>query len=261
MPRAPSFLVHFKPNPGARARLFCFPYAGAGASVYRPWVAAFAPSIEIIGVQLPGRESRFTEPPFDRMGPLLEALLPAILAAISPGLDPSSAHPPARPFAFFGHSLGALVAFELCRRLRAAGAKLPAHLFVSGRSAPQIALDEEPLHALPDKDLIAGLVRYNGTPAAVLADEELMELVLPAVRADFAIHETYAYASERPLDLPLTAFGGTADDTVTEAHLEAWRPQTSRGFRRQMFPGDHFYLNDAQEALARAIVDDLTPAL
>lgn len=256
MPRAPSFLVPFKPNPGARARLFCFPYAGAGASVYRPWAAAFAPSIEIIGVQLPGRESRFTEPPFDRVGPLLDALLPAIL----PELDRPSTHA-SRPFAFFGHSLGALVAFELCRRLRAAGAPLPAQLFVSGRNAPQTPLDDEPLHALSDEDLIAGLIRYNGTPAAVLADKELMELVLPVVRADFAIHETYAYKSEPPLDLPITAFGGEADNTVDEAHLEAWRAQTSRGFRRQMFPGDHFYLNDAQEALARAIIDDLAAGL
>jgi medium-chain acyl-[acyl-carrier-protein] hydrolase len=257
VPRAPSFFIHFKPNPGARARLFCFPYAGGGASVYRPWAAALAPSIEVVGVQLPGRESRFTEPAFDRVGPLLDALLPAILQEIERLATP----PSARPFAFFGHSLGALVGFELCRRLRAAGARLPLRLFVSGRSAPQLPLEEEPLHALPDADLIAGLVRYNGTPAAVLADAELMELVLPSVRADFAIHETYAYASEPPLNLPITAFGGEDDDTVALSHLDGWRAQTSHGFRRQMFPGDHFYLNDAQAALARAIADDLTPTL
>ncbi len=230
---------------GARVRLFCFPYAGVGASVYRPWSEEIGPAFELFGVQPPGREVRFAEPPFSRLTALLDALLPAI----RPFLD--------RPFAFFGHSLGTLVSFELCRRLRAEGGPLPARLFVSGRRAAQVKRREERLHELPDSALIEELRRYNGTPPEVLANKELMELVLPVVRADFAVHETYVYVDEAKLDLPISAFGGLADSDVSEADIDAWRHQTTRAFRLRMFPGDHFFLNEERRAIAQAIAEDL----
>jgi medium-chain acyl-[acyl-carrier-protein] hydrolase len=247
-PRTAPWIVRSKPNPSASLRLFCFPYAGAGALVYRTWAAEFDPSVEVLGIQPPGREGRFTEPLLTRIEPLLDGLFPAIL----PLLD--------RPFAFFGHSLGSLVSFELCRRLRAAGRPLPEHLFVSGRRAVHQAPREEPLHTLPDAGLIEEVRRYNGTPAEVLADKELLGIMLPILRADFAVHETYAYADEPPLDVPITAFGGIDDPTVPEDGLDAWRHQTRKGFRRLMFPGDHFYLNKARAALTRAIAEDLRGA-
>jgi len=226
-------------------RLFCFPHAGVGASVYRPWPADFGPTVEVFGIQPPGREGRFTEPPFTRLGPLLDALFPAIL----PFLD--------RPFAFFGHSLGTLVSFELCRRLREAGHPLPLHLFVSGRRAAQWPLREECFHTLPDAALIEELRRYNGTPPEALAHAELMELMLPVLRADFAVHETYAYVDAPPLDLPISAFGGVSDETVPEERLAAWRHQTTRTFRCRMLPGDHFFVNGSRQAITRAIAADL----
>jgi medium-chain acyl-[acyl-carrier-protein] hydrolase len=161
------------------------------------------------------------------------------------------------PFAFFGHSLGAFVSFELCRRLRAAGGPLPVHLFVSGQRAAQLARRDEIFHTLPDAELIAQLRRYNGTPAPVLANKELMELLLPILRADFAVHEMYSYAEGPPLDLPITAFGGIDDESIAEERLDAWRHQTARAFRRQMFAGDHFYLNNERAALIRAIIEEL----
>jgi medium-chain acyl-[acyl-carrier-protein] hydrolase len=247
-PRAPTWIIRSKPNPSASLRLFCFPYAGAGASVYRTWGAELDPSVEVLAIRPPGREGRFTEPLLTRIEPLLDGLFPAIL----PLLD--------QPFAFFGHSLGALVSFELCRRLRAAGRPLPEHLFVSGRCAAHLPPREENLHTLPDARLIEQVRRYNGTPLEVLADKDLLELVLPILRADFAIHETYAYADEPPLDVPITAFGGIDDLTVPEDQLDAWRHQTRKGFRRLMFPGDHFFLNKERVALLRAIAEDLRGA-
>jgi medium-chain acyl-[acyl-carrier-protein] hydrolase len=249
MAKDSSFIVPLKPNPGASLRLFCFPYAGVGASVYRPWPADLGPSFEVLGVQLPGREGRFTEPPFTRLEPLLRALLPAIL----PFLD--------RPFAFFGHSLGALVSFELCRHLRRASGPLPVHLFVSGRRAVQWQLHEEPLHTLPDAELIEEVRRYNGSPEEVLAHKELMDLMLPILRADFAIHETYTYVDEPPLDLPISAFGGIADTDVPEERLDAWRHQTTRAFRCRLFPGDHFYLNGLRREVTQAIAHDLAGSI
>lgn len=247
--KASKWILPFNPTPGASLQLFCFPYTGVGASVYRTWAAELGPAIEVIGVQPPGREARFAEPLFTRLDPLLDALLPAIQPLLSP------------PFAFFGHSLGSFVSFELCRRLRAAGGPLPVHLFVSGQRAAQSTLRKERYHLLPDAELIEQLRRYNGTPAPVLADKELMDLLLPILRADFAIHELYSYAEGPPLDLPITAFGGIGDESIPEAELDAWRKQTARAFRLQMFPGDHFYLNEARGALTRSIAADLRRAL
>jgi len=233
----------------APVRLFCFPHAGSGVGAYRAFAAALSPRLEVYGVQLPGRETRFTEPPFHRLEPLLDALTPAI----TPLLD--------RPFAFFGHSLGALVSFELCRRLRHAGAPLPLHLFLSARGAAQEPLREERLHDVPDPALIDALARYGGAPAEVLASAELMELLLPTIRADFAVNETYAYRSEPPLPVPLSALGGALDETVLHERLEAWQHQTTAAFQLRIFPGDHFYIKPQQNEVTTVILSALGPHL
>lgn len=183
---------------------------------------------------------------FSRMSPLIQTLVQVIL----PHLD--------QPFAFFGHSMGALVSFELARQLRKSYGLTPIHLFVSGHRAPQLLLPDAPIHALPEAEFIEKLRNMNGTPIKVLEHAELMELTLPALRADFAVCETYSYISEPPLDCPITAYGGLKDNRVSHGQLEAWRAQTSDSFTLQLFPGDHFFLHSATPLLLRALSQELS---
>jgi medium-chain acyl-[acyl-carrier-protein] hydrolase len=243
--RRDGWILRLRPESAAPLRLFCFPFAGVGPSVYRAWPAELGPGVDVCGVAPPGREGRFVEPAFTRLEPLIDALYPAIL----PFLD--------RPFAFFGHSLGSLVSFELTRRLRREKQPLPAHLFVSGRRAPQLPIREERYHLLGDEELTATLRTYNGTPGAALEHAELMELMLPILRADFAVHETYEHVVEAPLEVPISAFGGVGDPTVPAERLEAWTAQTTKAFQLRLLPGDHFYLNAGRSDVIRAMASDL----
>jgi medium-chain acyl-[acyl-carrier-protein] hydrolase len=177
--------------------------------------------------------------------PLIEAIAPALL----PYLD--------KPFAFFGHSMGGLVSFELVRLLRREYSLNPLHLFVSGRQAPQIPADKSPIHDLPEPEFLEELRRLNGTPEAVLNNSELMQLLIPTLRADFAVLETYAYAPEAPLDCPISAFGGLQDREVSCEALEAWREQTTAEFSLQMLKGNHFFLHSAQSLLLQFLSQKL----
>jgi len=161
------------------------------------------------------------------------------------------------PYVFFGHSLGALIGFELACQLRRQNSTDPVHLFVSGRRAPQIPDPNPPIHQLPEAEFIDELRRFDGTPEEVLKHPELMEIFLPVLRADFALLETYEYTSEKPLDCPITAFGGLQDRKATREELAAWRDQTHGDFRLQLFPGDHFFLHSVQPILLQAIAQDL----
>jgi medium-chain acyl-[acyl-carrier-protein] hydrolase len=239
------WIIYPKPNPKAYMRLFCFPYAGAGASIFRTWSAQLPPDIEVCSVQLPGRESRLKEPLFTDLAPLIHALTPALL----PHLD--------LPFVFFGHSVGALISFEVARQLRRLQHSNPLHLFISGRQAPQLPAIDPPIHQLPDAEFKEELDRYNGTPRNVLQNVELMDLFLPILRADIAIDETYVYAPEAPLDGSISVFGGLGDGKVSRDSLSAWRDQTYGTFSLRMFPGDHFFLRSQQGALLEAISHDL----
>lgn len=239
------WILRPRPAPHARLRLFCFPYAGGGASIYRPWPAALPADVEVLAVQLPGRESRLKDAPFTR----LEAMIDALVEALGPLLAP--------PFVFFGHSMGALISYELARRLRAYGRPGPARLIVSGRGAPQIPDPEPPIHQLPEPVFIARLRKLNGTPEEVFSNPDLFDLVMPLLRADFAVNETYVYTPGPPLDCPISAYGGDRDDKVPQGDLEAWQVQTSRGFKLGMFQGDHFFLRGAQAALLQSVADDL----
>jgi medium-chain acyl-[acyl-carrier-protein] hydrolase len=233
------WIVCPKPNPQASKRIFCFPYAGAGASVFRNWSNKFSPDIEIYFIQLPGREGRMREPLFTKLAPLVKTLAKVLL----PYLD--------LPFTFFGHSMGALVSFEVALLLRRNYNISPKHLFVSGRQAPQIRKQNPPIHQLPDNLFIEELRRYNGTPEAILQNLELLSLFLPILRADFAINDTYVYSSDTPLICPITAFGGLQDWGVSRGDIAAWQCQTSSNFSMYMFPGDHFFLkNECDQLLA-----------
>jgi medium-chain acyl-[acyl-carrier-protein] hydrolase len=234
----------FYPNLQARLRLFCFPYAGGGTLSYRQW-AAHLPDLEITLVRLPGRERRLSEPPLTK----LDALVKTLAAEILPYCD--------RPFAFFGHSMGGLIAFELARSLRRCDHPQPVHLLLSGCRAPHLPSLHLPIHSLSDADFIQELRRYNGTPEAVLTNAELMQFFLPTLRADFTLIETYCHTAEPPLDRPITVFGGLQDAEINPEDLEAWRAYTTENFVRHLLPGDHFFMHSAQALLLQHIAYSL----
>lgn len=239
------WLVCPKPNPQARLRLFCFPYAGGNAMIYRQWQSNLPQTIEVCSVQLPGRGKRIKEPPFDDAQPLVAEVARGLL----PFFD--------KPFAFFGHSMGGLIGFELARYLRRNYNRQPAHLFVSGRRAPQLPRLETNTFDLPETEFVEALRKLQGTPPEVLQHPELMQLMLPLLRADFALCETYAYAVEPPLDCPLSVFGGLDDNDIEREQLEAWAGQTNGTTKVRMLPGDHFFINTQQSLLLRVLTQDL----
>jgi surfactin synthase thioesterase subunit len=230
--------------------MFCFPYAGGGASAYRGWAGSVPGDIEVCPVQLPGREGRLREAPFERTDLLVQALTDAL----QPWLGDL-------PFVFFGHSMGGMLGFELARELRRRGKPQPLHLFVSGRRAPQVPDREEPIHGLPEAEFIEKLRELNGTPEEVLQHAELMRLLLPVLRADFSVVETYEYAQEEPLDLGISCFGGLADQEVTREDCAAWKEQTRGRFRLRMLPGDHFFLHSAKDMIVEVVARDLAEVL
>lgn len=239
------WVVRPKPNPQAKLRVFCFPYAGGGASVFRRWPLALPPAVEVCALELPGRGVRLREPAFTQLGPLVRSLARGVL----PYLD--------TPFVFFGHSLGGLVGFELARELRRAERMLPLHLIVSAVGAPHVPQPGPRIHDLPDARLVEELRRLNGTPRELLGNAELMQMVLPTLRADLAVYERYAYREEPPLDCPITVFGGLHDRMVSRDRLEAWGDQTSARSIVRMLPGDHFFLHASQTLLLAVLSREL----
>ena len=228
-------------------RLFCFPYAGGRASVFRTWPDELPAEVEFYAIELPSRGRRITEPPITRMEPLVRS----IAGAIAPLLD--------KPFCFFGHSMGALTSFELARLLRREGRALPSHLFVSGATAPQIKDANPVAFDLPEPEFVDRLRRLNGTPVEVLEHEELLQLMLPTLRADFELLQFYEYVEEPPFSFPITAFGGLQDEEVSREDLEGWRVQTASTFILRNFPGDHFFLHSERSRLLWAMSQELIP--
>jgi len=229
-----------KSRQDAPLRLICFAYAGAGIAAFRAWPETLTEAIELRVAQLPGRGARLREDRFERMPPLIETLA----ETLHPLLD--------RPFAFFGHSLGAIVAFEVARKLR--GRSLtPVHLFVSGHIAPHLPNPAPLIHEFPDEEFLREIQSLNGMPQSVLNSKELLEIMLPVVRSDFSLLETYNYESQPPLGCPITAFGGLQDPRTSKSGLESWRTQTVETFDLVMLPGDHFFLDTARPLLLQAL--------
>jgi medium-chain acyl-[acyl-carrier-protein] hydrolase len=239
------WLVTLAPNPAARLRLFCFPYAGCGASMYATWHRALPADVEVSAVQMPGRESRLKEPPlrdWDELGQRLEETL-------SPWAG--------QPLALFGHSLGALIAFEMAQRLtHAPGCRL-AHVFVSGCRAPHLSWDDMRTQHLPRAAFVEELRRLQGTPADVLACPEVLDLFLPTLRADFGLVETYIYRERPPLSVPISVYGGIADESASPAALSGWHRHTTSSHRQVMFPGTHFFLTEQPAAVFSALTNEL----
>ncbi|HMC62928.1 MAG TPA: thioesterase domain-containing protein, partial [Candidatus Solibacter sp.] len=224
-------------------RLFWFPHAGGGTG-------QLSGHPQVCPVRLPGRESRLAEAPFERMVPLVEALANAI--------EPYLVEPYlARPFAFFGHSMGAVVAFELARLLRRRHQPLPKMLIASSARAPQYRRNYVPPATPGDEQLLAELRRLRGIPNELLDDPAVMRSVLPALRADSGLYRNYVYAEDEPLACPVRAYGGAGDENVLREHLAAWAQQTSGSFALRLFPGGHFYWNADRAALEQALAEDL----
>lgn len=246
IPTNHAWFSYWRRKPQARIRLFCFPYAGGAASVFRTWSELMPREIEVCPVQLPGRENRLGEPAFSSLPPLIEKLADRM----SPYLE--------MPYALFGHSMGSLVCFELARYLRrTAPASEPVALFVSGHRAPQLPASSPPICNLPEPAFIERLRHLQGTPEEVLQNEELLHLLMPLLRADFTLCENYTYYHEPPLNCPLSAFGGLQDTEVGIKTISAWREQTRSNFKQHFFPGGHFFLHKEQVALVRTLVQDL----
>ncbi|MGX1887242.1 thioesterase II family protein [Streptomyces sp. NPDC055287] len=237
--------VRWHPVSSPRLRLFCLPHAGGGALAYRLWAQSLAPDIEVVAIRLPGRESRFREMPFTS----LDDLVPALVKDLAPLLD--------EPHAWFGHSMGALLAFEACRLSRELGAPRARRLLVSGRPAPHLPLRGKPVHDAPQADLIARLRANRGTPDEVLDDAVAMAALTPMLRADYAVAETYVFRPEEPLDIPVSAFGGSEDPLATDEELRAWREHTTAPCTVRGYPGGHFYLHEEPAPLLRVITSDL----
>ncbi|WP_435112226.1 thioesterase II family protein [Nocardiopsis synnemataformans] len=226
-------------------RLLCFPHAGGSASSYFPLSKQLAPEVEVHAVQYPGRQDRRNEACVDDISELAERICEAVSLS------------PEKPTAFLGHSMGAILAYEVARRLQRRGEGVPVHLFVSGRRAPSRPRREE-IHRRGDTGLITEIRRLGGTDQRFLDDDELRAIILPMLRADYTAIETYTWDPAPMLECPLTALVGDADPSTTVEEASAWREQTVSGFDIRVFPGGHFFLDANRSEVAATITSALS---
>ena len=243
------WLLFPKPNPAAAMRLFCFPYAGGRPQMFCKWPPALPENIEVCPVQLPGRGMRLSEPPFTKLETLLDSLVPAL----RPFLD--------KPFAFLGHSMGSLISFELARALRPRLGVEPEALFLAGRQAPPIPDRTAARFDLPEPEFIEELRNLNGTSPEILEQPELMRLLVPLLRAELKLCQTYVYEPGPPVDCPMFVFGGLKDAEVSHEEIEGWRAYTTGAFSLRMLPGDHFFIQTCQSQLLEMISEELRQLL
>ncbi|WP_410662521.1 thioesterase II family protein [Amycolatopsis sp. lyj-84] len=233
----------FHPAPAAETRLVVFPHAGGSASAYRPLSAALSPTLEVHTAQYPGRQDRMGEPVIDDLHALSEQLVDVVAAL-------------PKPFALFGHSMGAIVAFEVARLLEARGL-VPAALFVSARRGPD--LHKEKMHHLADDaTFLAEVSRLGGTAAMILDDPDIRALALPALRGDYKAVETYRYRPGPDVSCPIVALAGDADPVLDVPDLENWREHTTGTFETEVFKGGHFFLDDHLDAIVARVLGKLT---
>ncbi|MEV0170175.1 alpha/beta fold hydrolase [Streptomyces sp. NPDC050803] len=245
-----SWFVPFDERPEASLTLICFPFAGASAPAFRPWLPLLPRSVALHAVQLPGRQDRMREPALTGHREIVQALA-----------DELEKQPPELPYAFFGHSMGALLSFELARELRRRGARAPVLLAVSGWPAPSGVPAHVPITTLPDDRFLAEVATLGGMPDEVLAEPDLIDVLLPSLRADFGVCERYRYEPGEPLDTRLIVFGGTQDPMSTMDGLRGWRAESTRPVRVRQYPGGHFYLIEHATAVVGAVVDEIRGVL
>ncbi|TQV87406.1 thioesterase II family protein [Aliikangiella coralliicola] len=230
-----------RPRPNAKIKLLCFPYAGGNASTYLSWVNYLPDTIDLIAVQPPGRSSRMLEAPYSEMTPLIDDLV----IDFSQMID--------RPYLVFGHSLGSKIAFELMLRCQAMNIRLPEHFIASGSRAAYLSSREDAIYDLPDNELVAELKSLNGTPKEILENDELMELCLPLLRADFKIADTYC-ASRKILNTKITVLGGSEDHLITLSDLQCWENLFTHSANVYMISGDHFFIESNKPAVLRQVI-------
>jgi len=230
-------------NPAAALRLFCLPYGGGGTQIFAEWPALLGPELEIVPVLLPGREERIGEPAATRM----DELIPALADGLAEQL-------PDRPFALLGHSMGGLIAFQLACQLALVGLPAPVHLFLSG-CGPVADPDRRQQHKLTDAELIDSLKRTNGTPSEFFESQDLVDLLLPTIRADFALAETFSVRADDSLPVPITAFAGRRDLSAGPDEVRSWRRHTTAEFSLHTMPGGHFFIHDCPRMLGLIAAD------
>ncbi len=239
------WLASYRPCAAGKIRLICFPYAGGSAGVFRNWTALLPETILVCPVEFPGRGRRFSEP----LARNPELLIGNLLMALQPALGD--------PYALFGHSLGAALAYEIAQRQTLNGGLPPKHLFVSGQRAPHRPDPKPPLHLLPEDEFLQELRRLGGTPPQVFDDPELLALFIPLLRADFQLGETFSYSPNTPLSCPLSVLGGLRDPEISREDIDSWWRYTTDEFRVRFFDGDHFFLHSHERAVTAAIAEDL----
>jgi medium-chain acyl-[acyl-carrier-protein] hydrolase len=238
-----------KPVPNASMRLFCFPYAGGSAQIFQDWCDSLPAEIEVIGIQYPGRGSRFIDPLISSTADMVSAILPQIM----PVLD--------KPFVFFGHSNGALVSFELARALQAKGVRQQTHHFLSAKRAIHLPYTRKPMCNLPDDEFVVELENLGGTPTEILAQKELMELFMPILRADFSLSETFSYPQGDKLQCEATLMYGEQDEDVPTADVMSWQDLIESKVSSKSFSGGHFFVNSQKEEVLSFLNERLTSLL
>jgi len=226
-------------------QFFCLPHAGGGASAFSSWRGKLGPRVEICAIQLPGRESRITERPLDHMEPVVANLAEALLPHIRV------------PYILFGHSVGALISFEVARRMRSHGHAGPRAIFVAGSRAPDRPCSAPPVYHLPDHEFLERVAGMQGIPGELMEEREILDILLPALRADFTIDDTYRFQPGNALDCSVYAFGGLDDPDVSDEDLEAWKHQTTGKFSLRMLPGNHFFLRSERATLLKFLFEDI----
>ena len=236
--------VRQTPVAEARVRLFCLPFAGGSSAVFHGWGARLKPEIEVWVAQPRARGMRFREAPLKSVAEMADEYL----EAMRPGLTGGQA------FAFYGHSLGGLLAFEMTRRMQAEGLAMPEHIFIGATLPPHFGLVYPRIAHLDDGLFVEAIQeRYGGIPAEVLQEPELMAIFLPALKSDFAAYEKHTHRHGKAIPVPLTIFAGAGDRISTAAALEEWERHTSAPFELRTAPGDHFFLAESSELVLRRI--------
>jgi len=240
-PLTTPWLMPFSREPNGRLRLFFFPHAGGGASSFFQWSRKLPEEVTSYAVQLPGRETRLR----DTLHHRVDSVVDALVQALPPFLE--------RPFVFWGHSMGALLSYEVAQRLRQQGLPLPQRLIVSGLNAPHVPYADPHIHHLPEAEFVAALEGLNGTSPTVLQNAELRSLVLPMIRADFQMVETYVYREAAPLTCPITILDAMDDEKTDEAGLQEWQKQSTELLELFTFPGNHFFLYELPPTLVNTV--------